>query len=180
MPQDLPASKRSSIFDELPLPDEISMPQDLPTGKRSSILDDLPSPDEVGLPHQDLPTSDKRSSILDDLPSPDELNTFPSTNAFPGTDTSPPLISIESGVSEGVPPPQAISPPLGVQPLSPAVIPPDPSDSEIIKRLKELLNQDDSSWKVPYDEALLPPMNTQWMQKDSAIDQLGHFLQVCP
>ncbi|XP_019850336.1 PREDICTED: cyclin-dependent kinase 12-like isoform X2 [Amphimedon queenslandica] len=188
--EDASNDRRRSIIDDLPLPDEIFIPstvEDLATGKRASILDDLPSPDEIMTPPPtgDVPRSN-RSSILDDLPSPHELLINPPLDDFVLVDASP----FDFGPLPGsVPSPQPVPPLVDITSTNgaPSQLGGSPSphafgvaDSDVVSKLRELLNQDDSSWKLPYDGSLLPPMNTEWMQKGSAAEQLRHFLQVCP
>lgn len=189
--EDASNDRRRSIIDDLPSPDEIFIPstiEDHATGKRASILDDLPSPDEIITPPPtgDVPRSN-RSSILDDLPSPHELIINPPLDDFVLVDASPfdfvPLPAVSIPSPQAVPPlvditsTNGVPSQLGGLPSSHA---PGVGEGDIVNKLRELLNQDDSSWKLPYDESLLPPMNTEWMQKGSAADQLRHFLQVCP
>lgn len=52
-------------------------------------------------------------------------------------------------------------------------------DPPAVQNLREFLGKDDSSWKVPYDSNLLPPMLEPWLKEDNSIDQLRSFLDVC-
>ena len=188
--EDHATGKRASILDDLPSPHEISSPPppggDIPRSNRSSILDDLPSPHDliINPPLDDFvlidaspfdfgPSPQAAPPLLVDITTngaPSQLGGLPSPSPQP----APPLlvdITTNGAPSQlgGLPSPD----PLG---MNAAVS----LDGDVVNKLRELLTQDDSSWKLPYDASLLPPMNTEWMQKGSAADQLRHFLQVCP
>ena len=165
-PQHLSLSKSDNTVTSNSVSGEnVGLPTDINVIPR---IEDLPSPEEIGL---GLPTIVIPG--IEDLPSPEEINFIP-------LDTDADLHPLQSS-------PAQKSKQDNVGPLNSASSTSVASsasakstDSNAVEELRELLETDDSHWKVTYNNVMLPSQNEPWLQEDNAIEQLRHFLRVCP
>lgn len=166
----------SGAKEHVPIGSQDSIINVSPTATNVPVVNVLPPPPlVVNTVSESVSESDAVILSLDDLPSPDDINDTFLFGELPSPDdiVLPPFdyedINLPSPKEIGLPLPQPIN-------SSPST---DPSDTPTLQRLRELLDRDDSGWKVPYDSTLVPPREEAWLEKDNVIDQMRRFLEVC-
>jgi hypothetical protein len=181
------------ISEEAELPPQahrepIKSSQTLPTVSSQAVVDNPPTSDSN--------MNSLENFTIDDLPSPDEIlatlsppivgvMTTPGEFVLPPNDDfmadlpSPQSIGIPPG-SFDLPPPLSSSSPLALKPVkkgSPILAAPDAFvDSDVVKELRELVERDDSYWKITNNSIQSLPIEEKWLKGDSAILQLKQFL----